>query len=89
MALNRPAITFYPNPFAEKLTIDISNPGKEQLTVDIYNLSGQKVKNLTMGNRAEKITVSWDGSNELGQQVPEGVYILKVNEVVKQVVKER
>jgi len=86
-AQNSPLMSYYPNPFKENLTITISNHEKQKMTVDIYNLSGQKVKNLTTGNKAEKISLHWNGSDERGQQVPQGMYLLKVNEAVRTVVK--
>lgn len=86
MTQNRPLINCYPNPFADITTLKIHNPKNEQLIVDIYDMSGQRLKNLTILNKTEKITLTWDGTNEQGQQVPKGMYLLKMNEQVKKVV---
>jgi len=84
---NNIQFNYYPNPFSQHLTIEILNPKHMKLSVDIYNINGQRVKNLAYGNKAEGITLSWDGTNELGQQVLPGVYICRINGNTMQIVK--
>ena len=76
----------YPNPFTQEIAIEIRNPKQEKVTVDIYNMAGQRIKNLLLGNTSEQMNLSWNGINEGGQQVPPGVYVCKVNQQSKQLV---
>lgn len=76
----------YPNPFAlgasSKATmIRFDLPGKETVQVElaIYNLSGQLVRRLLLGERAPgAYEMPWDGRNEQGHLVPSGAYIFKL-----------
>lgn len=76
----------YPNPFTQEIVIEIPNPERTKITVDIYNIAGQKVKNLANGNTDEQMKLLWNGTNDLGQKVPQGVYICKMNEQSKQLI---
>jgi hypothetical protein len=82
-------LTCYPNPFTDQVSIEIHNPKHIKLTVDIYNMAGQLVKNLAIGNPSELLNLTWDGTNDQGQQVPPGVYICKMNRQTMQIVKGR
>ena len=65
----------YPNPFNLNTTIGykLSNPAFVQL--HIYNTTGQLIKTLVDGARAEgRHTVRWDGTDDLNQVMPSGVY---------------
>ena len=89
MAQNRPSFNCYPNPFTQEVTVEIQNPKHTKITVDIYNMAGQRVKNLISESKAERLNISWDGTNELYQQVTPGIYICRMNEQTRQVVKGR
>lgn len=76
----------YPNPFAlgvdgKATMIRFDLPGKETVQVElaIYNLSGQLVRRLLIGERAPgAYEMPWDGRNEQGHLVPSGAYIFKL-----------
>jgi len=72
-------IRYYPNPFTEEITIDISNTNSEKLTVEIYNLFGQIIKRLYDGDGAGKVNLTWNGTDGQGRLVNPGAYICKVN----------
>lgn len=76
----------YPNPFTQEVAIEIQNPKQTRITVDIYNIAGQRVKKLAIGNSDEHINLMWNGTNEIGQQVTPGVYICKINNKSKQLI---
>jgi hypothetical protein len=70
----------YPNPFNPSTTIGFDIPelkdGFMNARVIIYNILGQKIK--TLLNRtveAGHFELEWDGTNELNQLVPSGIYI--------------
>jgi len=84
---NKPIINCYPNPFSRQVSVEIQNPAQEKITADIYNLAGQKVKNLADGNTSPQLRLVWDGSNEKGQPVVSGVYLLRINGQIVKLVK--
>ena len=70
----------YPNPFNPTTTIRFSLAKDIQVQLDIYNILGQKVKSLVNGElNAGWHAVSWDGTNNAGEQMASGVYIYKLN----------
>lgn len=79
-------LRFYPNPFTQYVTIEISNPSHKNISVDIFSMTGQKIKTLVSAQKGEKINCVWNGTNQQGQKVPSGIYLLKSNELVKQIV---
>lgn len=85
---NRPFAQVYPNPFSREMSIEIANPSLEEVSVEIFGISGQKIRTLAKAQKGLRISLRWNGTNEQGQQVPEGIYLLKVNEETMKVVKK-
>ncbi|MGE5447310.1 MAG: leucine-rich repeat protein [Bacteroidales bacterium] len=81
------AITCYPNPFTSEMSIEIANPSLREVNVEIYSVSGQKIKTLLKGQKGAKISLVWNGEDEDGRKVVPGIYLLKVNEETRKVVK--
>ena len=74
-------ITNYPNPFSNSTTIsfNIHRRDTENAEIKIYNIRGQLVKQLKIKNYKLKIDeVVWDGKDEDGKQVPNGIYFCKL-----------
>ncbi len=68
-----------PNPFnpATVISFDLSRPSA--VSLEIYDLRGLMVRRLVQGNlSARHHTVTWDGRNETGQQVPSGTYLYRL-----------
>ncbi|HFE63055.1 MAG TPA: T9SS type A sorting domain-containing protein [Caldithrix sp.] len=66
----------YPNPFNLVTTIRYDIPRKSMVLLGIYDAMGREVKTLVKGwQPAGKYTVSWDGTNYVGQTVSSGVYL--------------
>lgn len=84
---NQAQVTSYPNPFTTELVVAVANPSLKDVTAEIFSISGQKVRTLAKGLKGANISLQWNGTNEQGQQVPEGMYLLKVNGQVSKVVK--
>jgi len=65
----------YPNPFNTKTTIIFQLPRETTVSLWVYNLNGQTIKTL-MDTRiqAGQWTVTWDGKDNLDQDVSSGVY---------------
>jgi hypothetical protein len=69
----------YPNPFNPTTTISYSLPKSTPVSLVVYDLLGTPVKTLVNETKeAGTYRVTWDASNDLGQQVPSGNYIFKV-----------
>ena len=69
----------YPNPFNPSTTIQYSLAHSAHVEMDVFNVLGQKVRTLFVGD--EKIgtyTVVWDGSNDYGAKVSSGVYFYRI-----------
>lgn len=70
----------YPNPFNASTTITFSLSDTRVTKVVIYNLVGQKVKTLVdevlfSGTHS----ISWDGRDATGREVPSNIYFLKLS----------
>jgi flagellar hook assembly protein FlgD len=64
-----------PNPFSSKTKIRYSISESSKIEINIRDFSGKLIKELV--NRKETAgekSVSWDGTNTLGQKVATGVY---------------
>jgi hypothetical protein len=71
----------YPNPFNPSITISFQAAECGNVDMVIYNVKGQKVKTLLnhqyceQGDRISKI---WNGNNETGEKVSDGIYFVKM-----------
>lgn len=80
-------INCYPNPFTREMVIAITNPSYREINVEIYTISGQKIKTLAKAQKGQKISCTWNGRDEGGKMMPDGMYLLKVNRDIRKVVK--
>ena len=71
--------TAYPNPFNNNIKIPYKTNGDNIISAKIFNLMGQSVIDLLEGN-IKKGThyLTWNGLNNLGQEVPSGTYIFVI-----------
>ncbi len=76
-------ITVAPNPFSYSTTISfspsfLSTNGAEKVSVRIFDMTGRIVKTLADGEMHEEIQqLVWDATDEKGNPVNSGIYILK------------
>jgi TolB-like protein len=71
----------FPNPFAKSVSIRCSGMiDREKFGLAIYDLSGRLVKSfsLTTDHSGLSTAVSWDGNDNFGTKVKQGVYFLKI-----------
>ena len=68
----------YPNPFTKDttLTCELTRPGKS-LTVKIYTITGRLIRKLETEATAGFIQLPWDGKDDDGNEVANGVYFGK------------
>ncbi len=72
--------SIYPNPFNPQVTIQYVSSEFGKVQIQVYDLQGRLVKNLFNGLQEQgSYTLSWDGTNNLGQNVTSGTYLLKVS----------
>ncbi len=68
----------YPNPFNPVTTISYSVPRRAQVTIDVFDILGQKVRTLVVGNKAAgSYQVEWDGTDNAGRAVATGIYLYR------------
>jgi len=69
----------YPNPFSEKTRIDYTLETPGNVLVEIVNQNGQLVDQLLNTNQsAGQYSVVWDGTNNHGNRVSEGIYFYTI-----------
>ena len=69
----------YPNPFNPVTTITYNLPKASDVSLKIYNSAGQEIRTLVSGFQSPgSNTITWDGKNSRGQQLPSGVYLYKI-----------
>ncbi|MBS4061048.1 MAG: T9SS type A sorting domain-containing protein, partial [Bacteroidetes bacterium] len=72
-------VSAVPNPFTERVNLDISIEDAGLAEVKIYNLSGTLVWEKTIVRNDEKmLNVEWNGQNFSGQSLPQGIYFYEV-----------
>lgn len=72
-------VQVYPNPCRLVANIGVNASGKGDMQVNIYNIRGQKVRSLLRGNLPYgKHIVQWDGRNDQGKSVANGIYFVRV-----------
>lgn len=69
----------YPNPFNPTTTISFTVPRAAQVTIGIYNIAGQLIATLTEREfQAGTYSVTWNGTDNLGQKVTSGMYFCRM-----------
>ncbi len=69
----------YPNPFNPTTTLRFDLPEISDITLTIYNMLGQKVRTFDYQNTSPGYhSVTWDATNDFGQQVGAGVYLYQL-----------
>lgn len=79
----------YPNPFNPETSINYTVPKDGQTSITIYNTKGQVVRSL-LSNRvkAGSYKVSWNGKDDLGNDVASGVYYYRLDNNQKSITKK-
>ncbi len=71
----------YPNPFNPETWIPYDLGTDANVKIDIYNMKGQRVRQLAMGQqvagtyRTQSRAAHWDGRNSTDEPVASGVYV--------------
>ncbi|NIA31513.1 MAG: T9SS type A sorting domain-containing protein [Actinobacteria bacterium] len=69
----------YPNPFNPTTEIEYAIPVSNNVSLAVFNSLGQKIKTLVDRHMtAGTYHATWDGTNDMGNSVPSGVYFYKI-----------
>ncbi len=72
-------LCIYPNPFKEFIKIEYELFKELNVEVKIWDLYGKEIKTFMNGHQTVGCnSVKWDAKNDLGIQVPAGVYLCKI-----------
>jgi hypothetical protein len=85
------AITSYPNPFNRNIVLRLNEEQGSVSSVKVYDVQGQFITHLSVTGTELPVTVSWNGTDAQGVEVPAGTYfiLIEMNEEItlEQVVK--
>ncbi len=69
----------YPNPFNPVTLISFQLPEARTITLKIFNLLGDEICTLVNEKKpAGYHQIAWNGKNDLGQEMPSGIYLVKI-----------
>jgi len=69
----------YPNPFNSSTTFKFQIAKTEEVKITIYSITGQKIKTIEKRKMDPGYyKVSWNGTNQSGQKVSSGVYMVRM-----------
>ncbi len=71
----------YPNPFRDRTTFVIENNRPNDLLnvqIKIYTVAGRLIKTLRDAQAAHRINIAWDGTDDDGNLIANGIYLYKV-----------
>lgn len=69
----------FPNPFNPSTTLKFSLPKEEKVTIKVFNVLGKEIKTILNETRNSGETqITWDGTDNKGNQVTSGVYIINM-----------
>lgn len=69
----------FPNPFNPETTIQYQIPATNYVSLKIFNMLGQPIKELVgEQKKAGMYQAVWEGTNEMGKEVPSGIYIYQI-----------
>ncbi len=68
----------YPNPFNPEVEFKVTLPGPGELRVSVYDIQGKQVRTLTTKiQSAGDYSVTWNGKNDRGLELPSGIYLVR------------
>jgi hypothetical protein len=72
-------ITVFPNPFKMKLNIVFQTQGQSRIDLKLYDVTGRLIKQFSPLSDASCNQITWDGIDDKGRAVPQGVYFLRID----------
>lgn len=78
----------YPNPFNPTTNISFSLATLQNVKIVVYDMLGREMKTLFNGPAIGENLITWDGTNQNGQQVSTGMYLYKLEAGSKTITKK-
>jgi len=73
------SLSTYPNPFADKVSIRLSLNRPAATGISVYSVTGRKVRQISYNYlSAGEHQLAWDGRDDTGSPVPDGMYFIKL-----------
>ena len=70
----------FPNPFATRATLRLSDRYFGEVAITLFNLAGERVRSLRfVAANSARTEIPIDNDDDLGDGLPTGIYILEVN----------
>jgi hypothetical protein len=77
--MHNTSIIVFPNPFTENLNITYQVAGQNGADLKLYDVTGRLVKQFDLPSNASFNHIIWDGVDDNGRTVPQGVYFLRID----------
>jgi hypothetical protein len=70
----------HPNPFAQttRTLVMLSGKASQTINVAIFSITGQTLRSWQLESEQDTLELVWDGRNQQGQLVPNGLYFLNI-----------
>ena len=72
-------VNSYPNPFTSEMNIHYNLLSETAVRLEVFNSLGRKI--ITLKNETQlpdTYTIHWDGTDEVGNVLPAGIYFFKL-----------
>jgi len=78
----KPFLRISPNPFSTSTTISFSRRGQrtEGIELEIFDVSGRKVREISLLPFNFSLAVTWDGKDDNGKFLPSGIYFCRLSQ---------
>jgi hypothetical protein len=71
--------TTYPNPFRDRVALQVKSEEPGPAVISIYNTKGQLIRREELNLHTGELTYEWDGTDNLSRTAPRGLYIFKLS----------
>jgi hypothetical protein len=77
--MNDGSIAIFPNPFKDQLHILNQTSTQGRMDLKLYDITGRLVKRFDLPSSASFDHITWNGIDDSGRVVPQGVYFLRID----------
>ncbi len=75
---NSGSIAIFPNPFNYGINISFPNQTGAKFSIKVYDVTGRLIQNIYDGPVYRKQVLNWNGKDENGTMVSQGIYFLRI-----------